>query len=247
MSFKKYIITGDIIEVYNYEHYLSGKGNEKGNNNKDLDTDEKTKQKNYNLRLQTRRDLIRRLACLNFNNKYDKFLTLTFKENITDLTFSHEEFKKFIKRLEYKQGKKLKYLAVIEFQNRGAIHYHCLINFDYIPHEELQNIWGNGFVFITSISHVDNLGAYLVKYMTKDNDDIRLRGKKGYLASRNLKRPETISNHDLSEFQKIEDKIYNRYNLNVLKPVYESEFLTDKLGFCNYKQYNINRKEKEED
>ena len=132
----------------------------------------------------------------------------------------------------------------MEFQDtngRGAIHYHCLLDIPYIPHKELQKIWGNGFVFINVISHVDNLGAYLIKYMTKDSNDIRLRGKKGYLASRNLKQPETFLNHNLSDFYKIEKKLYLKYNLNEKKPVYSTEFITDKLGFCKYEQYNTTR------
>ena len=250
MSLKKYIISGNIIEVYSYDKYIKGRGNTKGENLKNSLTDEKTKQINYNKTQTRRRELIRRLACINFNNKYDKFLTLTYAENVQDLTYSHEEFKKFIKRLEYKIKRKIKYLAVIEFQDtygRGAIHYHCLLDIPYIPQNELQEIWGLGIVHINAISHVDNLGAYLIKYMTKDSDDIRLRGKKGYLLSRNLKRPETILNHDLSDFYYKVDKLYKKYNLNDLKPVYTSEYLTDKLGFCEYKQYNIIRKEKEDE
>ena len=43
--------------------------------------------------------------------------------------------------------------------------------------------------------------------MTKDNNDTRLMGKKAYLTSRNLKQEETIVNHDLRDFSKIENKI----------------------------------------
>lgn len=245
MSFIKYVISGNIIEVYTYEHYISGKGNEKGNNNKNKNTDEKTKENNYNKTQIRRRELIRRLACINFNNKYDKFLTLTFKDNVQDLSFAHNEFKKFIKRLEYRENKKIKYLAVIEFQDtygRGAIHYHCLLDISYIPQAELQTIWGLGIVNIQAIENVDNLGAYLIKYMTKDSNDIRLRGKKGYLMSRNLKRPEKVTNKDLSDFLKREMKIIDKYNLNNLNPVYVSNFVSEKLGFCEYKQFNTIRK-----
>ena len=84
-------------------------------------------------------------------------------------------------------------------------------------------------------------GAYIVKYMTKDNTDLRLQGLKAYLFSRNLKRPETILNHNLKDFYKSEDKIYNKYNLKDLKCVYESNFNTEILGECNYKQYNLKR------
>lgn len=150
---------------------------------------------------------------------------------------------KFIQRLKWKFGKSIKYLAVIEFQNRGAVHYHVLSDIPYIPQEELQDLWGNGFVYINAISHVDNIGAYIVKYMTKDNMDTRLQGLKAYLYSRNLKKPEVIINHDLKEFDKLEKLVKTNYDLENTKPIYESTFDTDKLGTCEYKQYNFDRKE----
>lgn len=84
-------------------------------------------------------------------------------------------------------------------------------------------------------------GAYIVKYMTKDNRDERLQGLKAYLFSRNLKRPEVIINHNLKDFDKVEGKLLNKYNLNSLKPIYESNYDTDMLGSCEYKQYNLKR------
>lgn len=237
---KKYVITGHILEVYTYDYYIHGKGGFSGIAKGQADI--QSALKNYANTNQRRRDKIRRLACTNFNNKYDKFLTLTFKENMTNIEECNLLFKKFIMRLKYTYKlDNLKYLAVIEFQERGAVHYHVLLNIPYIPHIELQDLWGNGFVFINAISHVDNLGAYILKYMTKDNNDTRLMGKKAYLTSRNLKQEETIVNHDIKDFSKIESKIIQKYNLNDLKAVYESKFDTEMLGNCTYKQYNLKR------
>lgn len=237
---KKYVITGHILEVYNYDYYIHGKGGFSGTAKGQADIESALK--NYANTNQRRRDKIRRLACTNFNNKYDKFLTLTFAENMTDIEECNYLFKKFIKRLKWNYKlQNLKYLAVIEFQERGAVHYHVLLNIPYIPHKELQELWGNGFVFVNAIKHVDNLGAYILKYMTKDNNDTRLMGKKAYLTSRNLKQVETIVNHDLKDFSKIENKIIQKYNLNDLKAVYEANYDTEMLGNCTYKQYNLER------
>ena len=167
---KKYVITGHILEVYEYDYYIHGKGGFSGTAKGDADIENALK--NYANTNQRRRDKIRRLACMNFNNTYDKFLTLTFAENMTNIEDTNYLFKKFIKKLKYNYNLlNLKYLAVIEFQQRGAVHYHVLLNIPYIPHMELQELWGHGFVFINAISHVDNLGAYVLKYMTKDNKD----------------------------------------------------------------------------
>lgn len=237
---KKYVITGHIIEVYEYNFYTHGRGGFSGVNKGCADIDSKLK--NYSNTNQRRRDKIRRLACSNFNNKYDKFLTLTFAENMTNVKECNLLFKNFIKRLKYQYNlNNLKYLAVIEFQERGAVHYHVLLNIPYIPHKELQDLWGNGFVFINAIEHVDNIGAYILKYITKDNNDIRLMGQKAYLTSRNLKQPEEIINHNLKDFDKLEHKVIDKYNLNALKPIYETNYDTELLGECNYKQYNLDR------
>lgn len=79
--------------------------------------------------------------------------------------------------------------------------------------------------------------------MTKDNTDERLQGLKAYLFSRNLKRPEEIINHNLKDFDKMENKIIDKYDLNNISPVYENLFNTEMLGSCNYRQYNLKRKD----
>lgn len=236
MGLKKYIITGNVIEVYEYKNYIHGKGGARVRG----ESSEESKMKNYSNTNQRRRDTIRRLACCNFDNEYDKFLTLTFAENKTDVKECNVLFKAFIRKLK-KYNSNLKYLAVIEFQQRGAVHYHVLLNIPYVPQEELQELWGNGFVFINAITHVDNIGAYIVKYMTKDNKDTRLMGQKAYLFSRNLKKPEKIVNHDLKDFYELEKKIYIKYNLNALMPEYVSNFTSEIMGECTYKQYNLKR------
>lgn len=237
MGLKKYIITGDIIEVYDYKNYVKGNGGARVRG----EATEEAKQINYSNTNQRRRDTIRRLACCNFDNKYDKFLTLTFADNKTNVIECNILFKAFIRKLKLKYNSNLKYLAVIEFQQRGAVHYHVLLDIPFVPQEKLQELWGHGFVFINAISHVDNIGAYIVKYMTKDNKDTRLMGLQAYLHSRNLRKPEKILNHDLKEFDKLEKKIYVKYNLNDLKPEYEANFTSQIMGECNYKQYNLKR------
>ncbi len=237
---KKYVITGDIVEVYSYSKYCSGKGG--AHRTTEDSTDIENALKNYANTNQRRRDMVRRLACCNFDSAYDKFFTLTFRDNITDVKQANYLFMKFIQRLKWKFGKEIKYLAVIEFQDRGAVHYHVLSNIPFIPANELQEMWGNGFVYINAITHVDNIGAYIVKYMTKDNMDERLQGKKAYLYSRNLRRPEEIINHNLKEFSKLENRIIDKYNLTERQPIYEELYDTEVLGSCEYKQYNLKRK-----
>lgn len=232
---KKIVLSGNIIEIYNYRFNGCGVGGFK------MKKDLEQKQKNYLNTICKRRDKVRRLVTMNFSERFCKFLTLTFKENVTDISFANNEFKKFIKRLKYQfELKNLKYVAVIEFQERGAIHYHMIFNSYWLDVKKVQSCWGNGFVFIEDVSHVDNLGAYLIKYMTKDNSDIRLQNEKGYLYSKNLDRPIEFTD------TKYLDLFYSK-ELNVLKsiknksPVYTSDFDSDFMGRCHYEQYNLKR------
>jgi len=148
------------------------------------------KQKHY----EQMRWVIARLIDCNFDDK-TKFLTLTFKHNITDIEQTNIEFKNFIKRLNYhiyKQKKHIiKYIATWEKQKRGSIHYHLVFfDFPYIKKRELESIWGHGFVRINRIDvdSKDNRGRYLSKYFAKDLE-LKEHKKKAFFTSQNLKKP----------------------------------------------------------
>lgn len=118
-----------------------------------------------------------------------KFITLTFKENITSHAIANKEFKKFIQRLRRAYGQEFSYTAVIEYQKRGAIHYHCIFfNLPYIHYSEFNKIWGLGFTDLQSLEKIGNVGFYITKcldYMMEDMDK-KQEGQKFYLQSRNI-------------------------------------------------------------
>ena len=150
----------------------------------------KRKQKHYE---QTRWEIARIVDC-NFNNR-TKFVTLTFKENIQDITVTNREFKYFIQRLNYSlyhtKIQLLKYIATWEKQKRGAIHYHVIFfDFPYIAKEKLQDLWSHGFIKINRIDvdSKENRGRYLSKYFWKDLD-VKEHKKKAFFKSQNLKMP----------------------------------------------------------
>lgn len=238
--YEKYIVTNGIIEVYKYQS-LNTMGN--GGN---LEGDGEFKEQNYKLTQRKRRNNLRRLITMNFDSQ-SKFVTLTFKDSekfdITSVKACNNEFKLFIQRLKYQlEIPDLKYVAVIEFQDkndRGAVHYHMVCNLPFVEKDRLSEIWDNGFLKITAIDKVDNVGAYIVKYMTSDLDDTRLQGLKAYNASRGLKRPvEAVSwkRQDLTEINNIIERI------NEKSPSYQSQYESEFNGQIDYLQYNFNRK-----
>ncbi len=188
-----------------------------------------------------------------------KFLTLTFKENIQDVKTANYEFMKFIQRLNWidHQTKKhtLKYLCVIEFQDgkkykkmsrrerkykkqtgRGAVHYHvALFNLAWLPKKDILERWGNGWVHIKNIKDVDNVGAYISKYMQKSQGvDKRLKGKKKYFCSRNLK------GYEIYYYSSEYDNKLKQYEIKIKDfEVSKKNSKNDYLGDIEYINYDL--------
>lgn len=254
----KVIISGNVVEVYRYGLPVrTGKDKtsfERRGAEKALETSEEVvkmkKDKSLTNTLRRTRNTLRRLINANTGkwNEREKFFTLTFKENVTDHEKANSEFRSFIKRLNYKIFKKesgLKYVCVVERQSRGALHYHIvLFNMPFVPVEQLGEIWGLGFVRINEIEDVDNLGAYVVKYIEKtmyemqEKKSAKVKDKKLYFASRGLHKPIEISNGTKAgkeEILKIAEKTKGH---EVFRKSYESEYYET----FEVIQYNLARK-----
>lgn len=245
------IQSGDIIEIYEYsEGYIKGyklTDNEKNSrrsaksNLDDTDSRERS--------LKRAKANLRRLINANvgqYGKEFTaKFLTLTFKDNIKDLDKANYEFEKFIKRLNYYcfgvKKSNLKYTCVVEFQKRGAIHYHVIIyNMPYLKANDIANVWGNGFIKINKIDDVDNVGAYVSEYLGQaekgqgyDVEDDRLKGRKSYFSSRGLFKPIEITNKKIVE--QVAAALLNK------KPTYSATYENEHLGNITYKQYNLKK------
>lgn len=251
----KYIISGDIIEKYTYQkrQKLGTNSNKNtGKNSDGLNTEKNRAESLSNARKKVMRTI-------NANRDLNKFLTLTFEECVTDLDYSNNELKKFIKRLNYRifKTKKslIKYIAVIEFQDgkrrddkkgRGAVHYHMLLNIPYVDVSKIEQLWTHGFVKLNKIkgdkkrfgsSECDNVGAYVCKYMTKDNDDDRLRKRKSYLMSRNLNKSEIV--YFENEKKDLLQQVYSLDSFD--NSSISSSYINEYTGLVLYNQYNLKR------
>lgn len=188
---------GNVIEVYSYkENILEGYKNkiEKQKREQTMDV----KLENYNRSIKRTKETIRQLANTNFVKGRSSFLTLTFKENITDYDVAFNYWNLFKKKVERAYKLKLQYLGVVEFQERGAIHFHIILfNVPYMEHSKLYDLWTKtcpGGVYIEKIkdNDCDNVGAYITKYISKDFKDFfdnDYKSKKRYFKSRGLKEP----------------------------------------------------------
>lgn len=141
-----------------------------------------------------------RLAKCN-SSKWESFITLTFKENIIDIDKANKIFANWVRQIK-KYKKNFMYLAVPEFQKRGAVHYHILCNLskedNYLIYlqensDEFYDVrfWNKGFTCVDFVKNdYKKIYSYICKYMTKDIDN-KLFGRKRYLFSQNLKKPST--------------------------------------------------------
>ena len=230
----KVIQSGKVIEVYEYKNpvkngYTGGKGGRKKSS--DVATNQEEKEINREKVLNRARRDLRRIVNSNVQD-YSKFLTLTFADNVQDIEWANNEFKKFIKRFNYYLGYKVAYSGVIEFQKRGAIHYHVI--FYNTPQklklDDLRATWNHGYIKLNIIRDVDNVGAYVCKYMTKCEDEKKLRGKKLYFNSRGLEK-----SHEVKEPELVKAVVGA---LQGQAPKYENTFVNEYNSIA-YKQYII--------
>ena len=225
---QKLIVSGNNIELYEYENPVVPLRCERIGRAGQASTTDEQKQLNRQKNASRARQKVRRFANANFSNR-SKFITLTFAENVTDLKRANRLFTASIRRLNYQFRTKLQYIAVPEFQKRGAVHYHLLMNCPYISKEKLTEIWGHGFVKINRIDNVDNIGAYITKYMTKDSLDERLAGVKCYFMSRNLTAPQSTTDPDTIEKVLAE--------MSVKRVACSSSFDSEYYGTVHYMQF----------
>lgn len=147
---------------------------------------------------------------------------------------SRRYFSAFIKRLKRKYNLDIKYVAIAEKQkknNRNAWHFHVLFfNLPYFPHDQMQDVWSAGFVFVTSrqngINDVKHIISYMSKYLTKSADIAR--HKKLFWGSRNLEKPQIL--YDPQHFDFSQYILYSDINVVAL----DSTAFTIKTYFHNY-------------
>ncbi len=225
--------TGQRLEIYQYEKplLLHRKTYQKG-----LDRKRPERGQEYRSRKAHRaNNTLRRLANGNFIERV-VFVTLTFNNDqtfdISDISASNKRLRAFIKRLQLRFPE-LKYIAVLEFQQRGAVHYHLLCNLPYIEKEELSSIWSHGFVDIQYVQDTQKIGGYLAKYMAKNSTDPRFSEHRSYFTSKNLERPQTF--YGFQALIMLDKSLQEKMSL-----AFQNEYYSRFNGKVNFGEYNLN-------
>lgn len=233
------ICSGSVIEIKKYSEKLLY-----GYSDSSVKTGKRSVKKNFDFykrddNINASKMHLRRLINANVQ-KGSKFVTLTFRDNLQDVDFAKILFKNFVKKINYrrkKNGKEnLKYVYVIEFQKRGAIHFHSIFfNMGFVNSSYLQSLWEYGFLKINLINNIDNVGAYVVKYMQKDFYNSSLDGHDMYGRSKGnlqesvvIKEPSTVA------------KLLEGYKNKI---VFTKLYTTQYRGNIEYIQINLKRNE----
>lgn len=134
-----------------------------------------------------------------------KWVTLTYKENMTDTKRLYTDFKNFIKRFKYYYGN-FEYIVAMEPQGRGAWHCHVIFIFKtkapFIPNDVLAKIWGLGITKTKRLDNIDNLGAYLTAYLG-DMDLSSCKSSNIPYSMSDIKEVQEIDGHKLKVPKKI--------------------------------------------
>lgn len=185
-------------------------------------------------RVSRAKNTMRRLIQTNFDAS-GKFLTLTFKNthafDITSLAECNKRRTYFYHNLRA-QYPDCKFVAVPEYQKRGAVHYHLILNLPYIPIEEIRKMWPYGFVKINKIHNPSKVGWYVAKYLAKNVADPRFKHHRCYSSSLNLDKPTVLYGNELEEeLEKLHSAGY--------KPNYQTTYYTKWCGRTTYSSYNL--------
>lgn len=150
--------------------------------------------------------------------QYSKFITLTFKEDIKSYSVAIKLFRLFKYRFKRKYGEPLKYVGIMELQEgserhgmkhsdaRLVWHFHLVVFNDLkLDLQDFEkNVWCYGITNTKKLDCSDNIGLYLMKYITKDTIAFN-KNAKIILVSQGLKRPtilKYLSDRECTKYKK---------------------------------------------
>jgi len=269
MGHTKIIQSGNTLEIYQYEKSLSPRIRE-SRPRKPRKTDKRFRYARLD-NVKRRSKSFLRLVRSNLIGDLRPFLlTLTMFEDL-GIKRSYSLLTVFISRLRKDFGPGFRYVAVPEFQKRGAVHFHLMFwglpphlackgymdrsrGFNRFIHEcesgqcerhtrYFSRLWQRGFVDSLQTDGSPKLATYLAKYMSKSMSDKRLLGEKSYCASRNVYRSSMVSSSVALDYA---PEIWG-FDLSTVKNLHYREFDTQWLGKGRYTLIDLENIQNESD
>ena len=185
-----------------------------------------------------------RLAKANAKD-WTSFITLTYKDNMQDVKQSKLDLNYFIKNIK-KKKKDFKYIAIPEFQKRGAIHFHILSNLsledkNIIVHQKDNDnyydvkYWNKGFTSYENVTgDVKKIVGYISKYMTKECDE-RLFNFRRFSSSLNLERPQ----EDFLELNSKNKRLYLNALIKNRELIYANKYYDNYYNEVSFMEFCV--------
>lgn len=246
-SNKKLILSGNTLELFETKLPFFYGYTDNRNITRTRCTDPEKIKENRKKSVWRAKGFIKRLVVCNFGNwfkpngkPFEVFLmTHTFRANVIDIPWANKEITKYMKNFNYlcfgEKCSKLAYLTVLEFQERGAVHYHTvLFNMPYVKrlYDRAKKLWPHeGTVNFELKKDINQIKNYVAKYVTKSIEDERLRGVRSYFHSQNLLIPEIFRNQTFIESLQPEFPVEHKK--------FENEFKHEYYESMKYIKYEL--------
>lgn len=234
-NFKKMLIGRAYVKVTEMEHMNIRKKTVKEKDiTKKRTVTEEERQNHYTRRQQQKAEWVRALAELNFQNMQSVLVTLTFAEEPKTVDDGNRYIRNFIRCMRRRYNRLL-YIAVLEFGEFGRMHYHLILNTFHTQQLEsdIRESWKYGNeIDIQTIENVRAVAYYITKQFGREVDNA-LYGKKRYLLSNNLQKPEVLKSWEEDVLFEIVDAELKEEDVATAYKV-----TNDFAGEVNYLWYN---------
>jgi len=178
----------------------------------------------------------RRLINSNFTEE-STFITLTFRDPVTRqfAIKAFQDWKKEVNRqLENEGQPAIQYVCVLEYTKKGNPHFHIVLKrIDW----HYYKLWKHGYRHFVKIKHVDNVGVYITKYMTKAIQDAKA-GEPKYYRSKNLLNPKSDT---ITLFKSNIEKEFQKDEKQNSKRVYANSYTDYHGNTIYYSEFNSKR------
>jgi hypothetical protein len=239
----KCVISGDHAETYEYRKAQTGAKPGKHGGSREPKKREARMDNIFRAKRTVRRLINANVDRHSREKNRDKFLTLTFAENMTDIQQANRHFHNFMKKLRYHHGA-FEYVGVPQIQWQRykkygvkVWHYHVAVfGLPYVAQKELVEEWGRGTVSIEAMEAYENPGSYMSRYMGKDFAGEELTGHRRFFTSRGLYRPEETRAESVGA-------ILARLNIPDECKTFEVTYISNPLvGPVTYRHYDLRKR-----
>lgn len=272
VNFAKVLRSGTLLEVARYSRPLVRTFDRKIGPHRDKA--EGTLKLGFNLQ-RAKRNIRRSVAAVSYYEGRPAFATFTFAKQVYDVDSALTEWRSFTQRMK-KKFPHVSYLRVPERHKKDGIHFHAVMfglpatlpcmfkrvsKYKKYIHDcpkdrwcerktrALASVWGLGFVDLQVSRHPERIGAYLAKYLTKDEPDWRMFGH--HVVSKNSEMHKTLVKArtdgtlwDRSTYRE-GSELLSDLETHLAKATTVSDrrgaFETKWLGTCHYSVYQIPR------